>query len=208
MEASAGIGFAIPAAIVQKVVPSLIEDGTYAHPWIGISGITLDPDAAKAMDLDANQRGALVVDVIPDSPADEAGLQGSARQITVDGADYRIGGDVLTAIDGEPIQTFDDVVAYLMRSTEVGQTVKLTLLREGQERTVEVTLSARPATETREIQPEAEARKNGSGWLGIMGITMTPEIAAAMDLSETQTGVLVEQIESGSPADESGLRGS
>jgi 2-alkenal reductase len=144
VRASAGIGFVIPSAIVNKVVPALIKRGHYDHPRIGISGTTLTPDAAKAMNLAADQRGALVIEVLPNSAADKAGLRGSDRQITIDGQDARVGGDVITAIDGQPVKKFDDLVTFLARSTEVGQTVKLTVLRGGQETTVNLTLEARP----------------------------------------------------------------
>ena len=206
VRASAGIGFAIPAAIVQKVVPALIESGRYTYPWLGISGTSLDPDLAQAMDLDPNQHGALVIEVIPGGPADEAGLRGSDRTVTVDGAGRRIGGDVITALDDQPIQDFDDVVAYLVDETEAGQRITLTILRGGQEQQVEVTLGERPQAE--EPAPAAEATPTGQAWLGISGMTLAPEVAQAMSLPENQTGVLVGEVVSGGPADEAGLRGS
>jgi len=142
--ANAGIGFAIPSAIVKKVVPSLIEKGYYEHPWLGISGISLSPELVEAMNLEPAQRGALVVDVVPGSPADEAGVRGSDRQVTIYGDTVRVGGDVITAIDGQPVKEFGDLVTYLTRVTEVGQTVTLALLRKGKDTNVKVTLAARP----------------------------------------------------------------
>jgi 2-alkenal reductase len=144
VQASAGIGFVIPSAIVQKVVPELIEKGHYAVPWLGISGTSLDPDLTQGMGLDAGQRGVLVVDVTPDGPADKAGLRGSDRSITVDGEDRRVGGDVIVAIGGQTLETFDDLIAYLFGSTKVGQQVTLTVLRDGQQQEVQVTLGERP----------------------------------------------------------------
>ncbi len=146
VRASSGIGFAIPSAIVKQVVPALITTGQYEHPYLGISGGSLDPSFAQAMGLQANQRGALVVSVTPGSPADKAGLQASTRQVTIDGQPALVGGDVITAIDGQPVQTFGDMVAYLARSTKVGQTITLTILRNGKEQTVRVTLTARPSS--------------------------------------------------------------
>jgi serine protease Do len=146
VRASAGIGFAIPTAIVQEVVPVLIEKGRYAHPWLGISGTTLDPDLAQAMKLETDQHGALVIDVTPGGPADKAGLRGSDQKITVDGEERRVGGDVVVAIDGQPVETFDDLVTYLVRSTEVGEKVTLTVLRDGEQTQVRVTLEARPTS--------------------------------------------------------------
>jgi serine protease Do len=144
VQASAGIGFVIPSAIVQKVVPELIEKGHYAVPWLGISGTSLDPDLAQGMGLDAGQRGVLVVDVTPDGPADKAGLRGSDRSITIDGEDRRVGGDVIVAIGGQTVETFDDLIAYLFGSTKVGQQVTLSVLRDGHQQGVQVTLGERP----------------------------------------------------------------
>ncbi|MCD6291498.1 MAG: PDZ domain-containing protein, partial [Anaerolineae bacterium] len=200
------IGFAIPSAIVQKVVPVLIQKGHYEHPWLGISGTSLQPDLAKAMGLKADQRGALVVDVVPGSPADKAGIHGSDRQVTIEGMTVRVGGDVITAIDGRPIEGFDDLVTYLARNTEVGQTITLTLLRQGKEVTTKVTLAARPKVQSQESR--TSERTAQGAWLGIMGVTVTPDIAQAMELPKEQKGVLVEQVVNGSPADKAGLHGS
>jgi S1-C subfamily serine protease len=204
--ANAGIGFAIPSAIVQKVVPALIETGHYEHPWLGISGLSLNPDIARAMGLKPEQRGALVVDVIPGSPADKAGLHGSDRQVTIDGDRIRVGGNVITAIDGQAIKTFDDLVTYLARSTQIGQSVTLDVLSQGKEKQVKVTLVARP--ESQQKKKQAAESSTGQAWLGIWGMTVTTEIAQAMNLPSDQKGVLVEQVQQGSPADKAGLRGS
>jgi serine protease Do len=206
VQANAGIGFAIPATIVQKVVPALIETGHYDHPRLGLSGTDLRPELATAMGLDASQRGALVVDVTPGSPADAAGLRGSDRQVEIEGQQVRVGGDVIVAIDNQPVQELDDVVVYLARNTKVGQTVTLTVLRNGEQEKVQVTLDARSATGTQQGQT-ATSQTDGA-WLGISGLTITPEIAQAMDLKADQTGVLIVRVEAGSPADEANLRGS
>jgi S1-C subfamily serine protease len=207
VDASAGIGFAIPSAIVQKVVPMLIKSGHYEHPWLGVSGLSLNPDLAQAMSLKTDQRGALVAEVVPGSPADDAGLHGSDRQVQIDGQDARVGGDVIVAIDGQPVKTFDDVVTYLARATEVGQKITLTMLRQGKEQTIQVTLTARPKAAEAPTQ-QAQSGSTAGPWLGIAGQTVTPEIAKAMDLPGDQPGVLVEQVQAGSPADQAGLRGS
>jgi S1-C subfamily serine protease len=206
VRANAGIGFAIPSAIVQKVVPTLIKGDTYEHPWLGLSGISINPDLATAMKLGSDQRGALVIDVTPGSPADKAGLHGSDRQMTVDGQDVRVGGDLVTAFNGQPVQGFDDLVADLANSAQVGQTVKLTVLRNGKEETIEITPAARPASNTQQSQSQNDV--SSGVWLGIRGFDITPEIAQALKLPADQIGVLVEQVEVNSPADEAGLRGS
>jgi serine protease Do len=206
VQSSAGIGFVIPSQIVQKVVPALIDTGHYDQPWIGISGTSLFPDLATAMGLAADQRGALVIDVTADSPAAKAGLQGSDRQTEIDGQTVRVGGDVIVGVDGQPVQDFEDLIGYLARSTEAGQTISLTVLRDGKDESIDLTLAARPTSEAPTSQ--ADEASTGGAYLGIVGLTVTPEIAQAMDLPADQGGVLMEQVQQGSPADEAGLRGS
>lgn len=203
---SAGIGFAIPSAIVQKVVPALIKTGTYQHPWLGVSGLSLNPDIAQAMGLPPEQRGALIEDVVPNGPADKAGLKGSTREVTIYGESLRVDGDVITAINGQAVKSFDDLVTYLARATDIGQTVTLTVLSAGKEKEVKVTLAVRPATPTSGGQ--ASASTTGGAWLGIYAMTVNAGIAGAMGLPPDQKGVLVEQVQPGSPAEEAGLRGS
>lgn len=203
--ANAGIGFVIPASIVEKVVPVLIDKGSYAHPYLGISGTSLTPDLAKAMNLEESQRGALVAEVVAGSPADKAGLRGSDRQVTIDGQQVSVGGDVILAIDDQPVKEMDDLIAYLSAQTEVGQKVSLTVLRDSKETKLEATLGARPSQEQTQAQPEVTS---GKAYLGILGLALTPEIAREMDLPEDQQGVLVERVEAQSPADEANLRGS
>jgi serine protease Do len=141
---NAGIGFVIPASIVQRVVPALISQGHYDHPWLGISGTSLDYDLAQAMKLDTNQKGILVIDVTPNSPADKAGIIGSTTQVTINGQQAVVGGDIITAIDGTPIQKFEDLSSYLINNTQVGQTVTLTIIHQGKEQAVKVTLGTLP----------------------------------------------------------------
>jgi serine protease Do len=144
VRASAGIGFAIPSAIVQQVVPALIATGQYTHPWLGVSGLSLTPELARAMSLPEHQRGALIVVVTPAGPAQQAGLRGSTRQVAIDGEQAPVGGDVVVAIDGHAVKGFNDLVTYLARNTKVAQTITVTVLRDGQEQTLQVTLAPRP----------------------------------------------------------------
>jgi serine protease Do len=148
-----------------------------------------------------------VVDVTPDGPADKAGLRGSDQSITVDGEERRVGGDVIVAMNGQPIENFEDLVTYLVRSTEVGEKITLTVLRDGREQQMEVTLSERPSL-GQEARPTTGETAAEGAWLGITGVTLSPEVAQAMGLPEDQQGVLVEEVVNGSPADEAGLRGS
>jgi S1-C subfamily serine protease len=136
-----GIGFVIPSAIVTKVVPSLISSGTYQHPWLGITGITLTPDIASQINLPATQHGALVVDVDPNGPAAQAGVIPS--QASNDGQISK-GGDVITRVDEQPVKQFEDLGAYMFFNKKPGDTVTLTVLRSGKEQKVQVTLGSLP----------------------------------------------------------------
>ena len=210
---SSGVGYAVPSIIVQKVVPELIEKGAFEHPYIGLSGGTLNTEMAKAMDLPDSTRGVLVGTVSAGSPAEKAGLQGSDKEAEIDGQQVKVGGDVITAIAGQPIKDFEDLTTYLARSGKVGQQVELTVMRDGKETTVTLTLAARPAKPQVENAsssgPQAEPKTARSGaWLGVAGITLTPEIAQAMDLADDQKGALVEQVVTGSPAEKAGLLAS
>jgi serine protease Do len=144
--ANSGIGFAVPSAIIQKVVPALIDEGAVEYSWLGIRGTTLTAELAEAMGLDHDQRGALVIEVTGGSPADKAGLRGGDAQVDLDSEQAEVGGDVIVAIDDQPVSEFDDLVSYLVGSTSVGDEVTLTILRDGEEQMVDVILAARPET--------------------------------------------------------------
>jgi S1-C subfamily serine protease len=202
VQANSGVGFAIPSLIVQKVVPALIQTGHYDHPYLGLSATDLTPDLATAMGLNADQRGALIIDVTPGGPADKAGLHGSPQQAQANSSTVPVGGDVIVAVDGQPVQQFDDMLSYLARHTSVGQTITLTVLRDGKQMSVDVSLAARPQ------QQPAQSGSTGNvvgADLGVTGITVTPAIAQAMNLPSHVTGVLIEKVQPGGPADQAGL---
>ena len=136
---SSGVGFAVPINIVKQVVPALIEEGKYTYPRLGITGMDLVSAIREEMDLPSDLRGAMVIEVTRGGPADKAGLQGGSRRVKIEGRELLVGGDIIMAIDGRPVQGMDDV-----RNTQPGQEVQLTILREGQERTVRVILDERP----------------------------------------------------------------
>jgi 2-alkenal reductase len=138
-----GVGFAVPVNMVKLVVPKLIKDGRYAYPWLGISGTDLSLDYVEAMSLPV-KRGAIVLSVVPGSPADKAGLRGSNETVQMTGRELEIGGDVIVAINGVPVRQFEDILVYVIRQTEVGQRVTLTIIRDGREQKIEVRLAERP----------------------------------------------------------------
>jgi 2-alkenal reductase len=139
-----GVGFAIPVSIIQRVAPDLVENGEYIWPWLGVRGGDLTPTLMQAMSLPVEQ-GAYLAEVIADGPSSKAGLQGASDTATVDGRQVDTGGDVITAIDGMPVKTFDDVLIYVALHTSPGQQVVLTILRDGEYQDITVTLEPRPA---------------------------------------------------------------
>jgi S1-C subfamily serine protease len=139
-----GVGFAIPANLVKRVVPSLITSGKYEHPWIGFSGNTVTPEIVEAMKL-PKKFGAIVSEVISGSPADKAGLRSSTREIELpNGYVAQIGGDVIIAMEDEEIRSFDDLISFLSRRGEVGKEITLTIIRNGKEQKIPLTLEPRP----------------------------------------------------------------
>ena len=140
-----GIGFAIPSNTIAKIVPSLIEKGAFKHPWVGISGTDMTPALAKALDIEDNPRGVLVVEVVQGSPADKAGIREGNREASVGGRDIVLGGDIMLEVDGNPVRKLDDILVYLQREKAVGDTLDVTILRDGQLNNIEILLEARPA---------------------------------------------------------------
>lgn len=145
---SSGIGFAVPINIAKQVVPTLIKGESVQRAWLGISGATLTSDVAQYMKVPEDTQGALIISVAHDSPADKAGLHGSDKVLKVGGSEYPLGGDIITAINGEKITKMDDLISYLMEKTQPDDTVTLTIIHDnGKEEKVKVTLSARPSAE-------------------------------------------------------------
>ncbi|MDQ5852815.1 MAG: trypsin-like peptidase domain-containing protein [Chloroflexota bacterium] len=146
--ASAGIGFAVPARTVKRVVPALIKDGRYPHPALGVTPLALTPqriEVLKAAGMEVPvERGVLIVEVVPGGPAARAGLRGTQREVRHENLVVPVGGDIITAIDDHPIETERDLIVYLETRTEVGQMVKVTIIRDGQEQTLPITLGELP----------------------------------------------------------------
>ena len=138
-----GVGFAIPSQTVAKIVPTLISEGEYKHPWIGISGRDIDPDTANVLGL-KDALGFLIITVVENSPAADAGLIGSNKTIEVDGKEYPVGGDVIVAVDGMDVRKIDDILVHLQRVKTVGDEMNLEVLRDGRTTNVTVILQERP----------------------------------------------------------------
>ena len=142
---NAGVGFAVPVNTVKRIVPHLIEKGEYEYPYLGITSDNRFTVAELFDRLDLPVAyGVLVSEVQPGTAAAEAGLRGGDREVEVMGRTVVLGGDIITAINGEELRTFDDLVAYLVSDVEVGQEVTLTIVRDGEQMEVSGTLGKRP----------------------------------------------------------------
>ena len=137
-----GIGFAIPIDAAKRSVAQLLRNGHVSYAYVGILTDTLTPSLAKALGYKV-QRGALIAGVNGGSPADKAGLRGGSRDVTVLGRELQAGGDVITEIDGHPVRGADDVVRFVSFALKPGDVAVFTVVRDGQEKRVPVTLTER-----------------------------------------------------------------
>ena len=149
----AGVGFAIPSNTLKKVIPELMKNGSYPHPWLGITGVDVTPDIAKKMNL-TEARGFLVIDVNSNGPADTAGIRGGYIVEIINNTQYRLGGDVIVGIDNQTIKSVSDITDYLMNKKE-GDIVKLKILRDNEILNVPVNLKIiqRPLDQQDEVPP-------------------------------------------------------
>ena len=139
-----GVGFAIPSNTIKKIIPVLIDTGHYRHPWLGISGISIDPDLASTLQLPVSS-GFLIETVIHNSPAYLAGLHGYSQNKTIDGTKYQVGGDIITGVDGNPINKIEDILNYLQEKKTVGDKISLQIIRDGKKMDASLTLQERPS---------------------------------------------------------------
>jgi len=138
-----GIGFAVPANTVKKVVPVLIQDGEFKHPWMGISGTDVDPELAEVRGLNSS-KGFLVVSVIEGSPAETAGLLGVTETKETDGREFALDGDIILSIDGETVRKISDILVHLQREKSVGDEMVLSVNRGGEILELTMVLEERP----------------------------------------------------------------
>ena len=202
----AGVGFAIPSNTITKVAPSLIATGSYQHPWLGLIGMDITPDIATALGLGLEgAKGFLVIGVNEGSPADKAGIRGGDKVTNVNGREIRLGGDIVLKIDDQDVRKIEDILTYLERYKHAGETVQLTILRDGKPQNINITLTARPESDQLQQQQQTEEVEQRPS-LGVSGINVTSAIAKAMNLTQAK-GFLVVDIIAGGPADKAGLRG-
>ncbi|MEW6754393.1 MAG: DegQ family serine endoprotease [Candidatus Latescibacterota bacterium] len=178
-----GIGFAIPVDMARHIMEQLVEHGEVRRGLLGIEINDITPEVAEAMDLKSRQ-GVLVEGVLPDSPAEEAGVER---------------GDVITEVDGTPMASASQL-QNRVAMTAPGTRVELTLLRDGSEKTVPVKLAKRES----EATPQAQ-RERGTGELGLRVQPLTPELAERLGY-EGRDGVLIAEVASGSEAEGQGLQ--
>lgn len=138
-----GVGFAIPSNTMKKIIPVLIQTGHYNHPWLGITGISINSDLASTLKLPVSF-GFMINTVIPNSSAAQAGLHGYKETKSINGTQYKIGGDIIVAADEHPIKKIDDLLNYLQDQKKVGDKIVLTIVRDGKTMQVTLTLQQRP----------------------------------------------------------------
>jgi len=138
-----GIGFAVPSNTVKKIVPVLIEDGEFKHPWMGISGTDVDPELAEMRDLKSS-KGFVVISVIEGSPAEKAGMKGVTQTREKDGREFPVDGDIIVAIDGKTVRKISDILIHLQREKTIGDEMILTVLRTGVSFDLTMILEERP----------------------------------------------------------------
>ncbi len=139
-----GVGFAIPSNTISKVAQSLIQTGSYRHPYIGIIGLSLTPDLAKQIGL-IQTKGFLVTSITKGSPAEKADLRAGTTTKTLNGRDFDVGGDIILKIDNRDVTKIDDILAYLESQKHVGDKIHLTILRDNTIRELDLVLGERPS---------------------------------------------------------------
>ncbi len=146
--ASAGIGFAVSAETVRRVVPQLIAQGYYSHPWMGVGAVDLTSELAEVLRQAGMkvpvEEGLILLEVASDGPAAQSGIRGPDKAVIVGNTRVPVGMDIIVAVNGQPVTSFRELTVYLETETQVGDTVEVTIIRDGKERTVEVTLAERP----------------------------------------------------------------
>jgi 2-alkenal reductase len=146
--AQAGLNFAIPINNAKRILSDLLTTGSYKHPFVGIASAEITPQVASALGLSV-ETGLLVQSVEPGTGAERAGLRGGSQPQEVGSRQLAVGGDIILAIDGQRVRRPEDFIAYLELNKKANENVTLTIIRDGQQRDVQVTLGERPRAESR-----------------------------------------------------------
>ena len=178
-----GIGFAIPVNKAKNVLESLIEGKQVIYGWLGIQIQDITDDVAEYYGL-ADRDGVLVYQVLPDSPASRAGMKD---------------GDIVKSYDGQAIHHSRELIDRVS-ATKAGKRVAMEILREGKSQSLQVEIGERP------VDADATGAATTEAWRGLTVAALTPDQAEGANLPPGVTGVLVTDVESGSPADQAGLR--
>jgi S1-C subfamily serine protease len=161
-----GVGFAIPSNTISKVVTSLIQTGSYRHPYIGIVGLSLTPDFSKQIGLNQT-KGFLVTSITDGSPAEKADLQAGTTTKAYNGREINTGGDIILKIDNREVTKIDDILAYLESQKQVGDNVHLTIQRDNTIRELDLVLGERPSADKIDSSlndfPNRSPPQNGDG---------------------------------------------
>jgi S1-C subfamily serine protease len=155
--ASSGVGFAVPSDTLRVILPALIANGSYVHPWIGVSGADVTPEIAIELGL-KEARGFLVIDIIKGSPADRAGIRGGDMPVAIGAiAGFQggqgpttsnlleLGGDIILGVDNQTVNKIDDLLSYIESNKKAGDTVTFMVLRDGEMMSIDLVLGARPS---------------------------------------------------------------
>jgi len=189
VRSNSGVGFTIPISIVRRVVPALIEDGGFRYSFLGISGSQIGPAMAKELDLPINQLGVYVSRVVDGGPSEDADLRGDSGSGPSPNGD----GDIITAINGESVHTFEDLVGYLVTETSPGDTVTITAMRNGNMIDVDVTLVDRPGRTRLAASRSNDDSENTPSAPSFRRLTARAAIAAAVE-AVTEGGLLDDEI--------------
>jgi S1-C subfamily serine protease len=141
-DGNVGIGFAIPIDTIRAEINQLETKGEVEHAFLGISGGTITPELAKALNLPAKQ-GVIVQQVVKDGPADKAGLEAGSTSATINGQEVRLGGDIITEANGEKVTSMEELIE-VVQDAKPGDKLELQVLHDGDEKTVDVTLGTQP----------------------------------------------------------------
>jgi len=179
-----GIGFAVPSNMAKSVLESLVKRGKVVRGWLGVSIQEVTPQLAKEFGLE-EARGALISDILPDSPAEAAGLRR---------------GDVVIALNDQTIESASQLRNHVAQLS-VGTRAHVKIIRKGKEKRIEIKIEAQPA----EMAQAGEAGGNGTALAGVQVRRLTPELARQLGLNRTDGGVVVVHVEPESPADAAGL---